>query len=157
MSTLQNLRNRVAECNHRLDELRPLGPGEPGPADPATGERWDRYNTLGHLAEMLPFWTGEMRRIMEGATEFGRDEDGYRRRQAAIDSAAAADEVELIHAVRAGTAGLTALLEDLSESDLTRVVARRSSDGDSEATLGEYLERVLVGHLEEHLAQLERD
>ncbi len=155
MSKLQDFRRRAADCAHRLDELQILGPGEPGPPDPATGERWDRFHVLGHLGEMLPYWTGEMRRLLEGASELGRDEDGYVRRQAAIASAAEANEAELLHAARSGTAGLVALLDDLSESDLSRVAVRRSREGESEATLGEHLEGTLVGHLEEHLAQLE--
>ncbi len=155
MSNLQDLRRRVGECARRLDELQPLGPGEPGAPDPATGERWDRFHVLGHVGEMLPFWTGEMRRLLEGAGEVGRDDDGYIRREAAIASAAEADEAELLHAARSGTAGLVALLDDLSESDLSRVALRRSREGERESTLGDQLEQALVGHLEEHVAQLE--
>jgi hypothetical protein len=63
---LAELRVRVIQARTRFDAIPEIGVGELGPRDPETGERWNRLHVLGHLAEALPFWTGEIRKGLAG-------------------------------------------------------------------------------------------
>src|SRR6202011_2339458 len=95
MSDLETYRRRTRQAADTLSALPLLGAGQPGPLDEKTGERWDRANVLGHTAEMLPFWTSQVRGIIGGGTEIARGEAGYVQRRAGIESGRLASEEEL--------------------------------------------------------------
>jgi DinB superfamily len=154
MGELDRLRERVEAARREYAALSREGWGEPGPVDEQTGERWDRGNVLGHVAEMLPYWTGQVRAVLEGAEAIGRDEVGYAQRRMGIDSGREAGEEGLLARIDAGMESLLALLAELDDADLERRVLGRSPRGDREATLGELLTQLLVEHLEEHLRQI---
>ena len=154
MGEIERLQRRVEAARREYAALPREGWGEPGPADDQTGERWDRGNVLGHVAEMLPFWTAQVGQVLGGGAKMGRDEVGMARRRMGIDSGREAGAEGLLARIDAGMAGLLALLAGLTDADLARRVTHRSSEGQREVELRFELEQVLIGHLEEHLGQL---
>ena len=155
MSDLESCSRRLGAVREALAATPLLGPGEPGAPDESTGERWDRSNVLGHLAEMLPYWTSQIRAVIGGAGEVGRGEAGYARRRQGIDSGHVETEEALRGEIDAGIEGLALLLAEMREEDLDRPVLYRTRDGERTIDLREVLEILLVGHLEEHLRQLQ--
>ncbi len=151
---LPTMRKRLVAARVRLGALPISSRLGAGPTDPATGESWHRGNVLGHVSEMLPFWTEQLRRAGAGAKEVGRDQAGYQHRRQGIDRGEAATEAELKLAVDEGIAGVLDLLARLSPGDLDRQVVYHARDGDREARVGELLEILVVGHVEEHVLQL---
>jgi DinB superfamily len=152
---LAELRVRVIQARTRFAAIPEIGVGELGPPDPETGERWNRLHVLGHLAEALPFWTGEIRKGLGGEGWIGRGEGGNEIRAAAIDSGPASEEAGLRARVRAGIDGLLAVLAEAEPSDLSREVEFRGVTGTSSRSLRSVLEGTLVGHLEIHVRQVE--
>ena len=148
------MRKRLVDARTRLARLPIASRLDAGPTDPATGESWRRGNVLGHMSEMLPFWTEQLRRTAAGSGEVGRDQAGRQHRRQGIDRGGAATEAELKVAVDEGIAGVLELLDGLPPADLERLVVYHSLDGDREARVGELLEILVVGHVEEHLQQL---
>ncbi len=156
MNRIDQLRQRLLAARSRLDRISATGPGELGAPDPQTGERWHRGNVLGHLAEMLPFWTEQARLAVSGQRSLGRGEAGGLRRRAGIEEGAVLPEAELRARVGAGLADLDRLVSEMAPEDLDRAVVYTRSDGSSrEMTLGDFVDSMLVGHLEQHLDQLE--
>ena len=127
---------------------------EPGPADPKTGESWHRGNVLGHVAEMLPFWTAQLELASKGAGEVGRDESGYEMRREGVHRGDAANEAELRLEVDTGITGVLALLDGLPAEDLEREVLFHGRDGDRRARIHELIDFLVVGHFEEHVDQV---
>src|SRR5262245_65312380 len=99
MDEIEGLRKRVEAVRREYAALPRDGWGEPGPLDESTGERWDRGNVLGHVAEMLPFWTGQARAVLAGAETMGRDEIGAAQRRMGIDAGREAGEDGLLDRV----------------------------------------------------------
>jgi hypothetical protein len=155
MSEVESYRDRVAAAREALEAVPVLGPGVPGAPDESTGERWDRTHVLGHMAEMLPFWTGQVRELLSGATEFGRGESGYARRREGIDAGPELGEEELRRRIGAGIDGLLRLLQELRPEDLDRRVRYSARSGDRDVDLRSPMEELLVGHLEAHVRQLQ--
>src|SRR5579884_4277705 len=65
---------RLLTAARRIRTAAPGFAGHTGP-DPATGETWERGQVLSHVAEMLPYWSGEVQRVVAaggGGTAFGR-------------------------------------------------------------------------------------
>lgn len=140
----------------RLDRIPATGPGELGAPDPASGERWHRGNVLGHVAEMIGFWTEQARAVLRGARVVGRDESGIHIRREGVDRGSLVDEAELRAEIALGLDRLDAFLSEVKTEDLEKPIAYRSRNGESgETTLGEFIETIIVHHLEEHLDQLE--
>lgn len=154
MGEIEGFRQRVEAARHAYAALPRQGWGEPGPEDARTGERWDRGNVLGHVAEMLPFWTVQVRAVLDGAQAMGRDEVGVARRRMGIDSGREVGEDGLLERIDADMTDLLALVAAMRDSDLDRRLVMRSSDGESQMNLRRALDDLLVGHLEEHLEQL---
>jgi hypothetical protein len=149
-------RRRLVAAREELRAVPLIGRGAPGPADPETGERWDRANVLGHVAEMLPYWTAQGRTVLAGAEEFGRDEPGARARRQGIDGGAAQAEEAVRGEIDAGAEGVLELLDDLRDADLDRRATFHGmgSEGTREVTLEHLVDHLLVGHLEAHVRQL---
>ena len=148
------LRERLAAARAELARLPVSTPRRAGPPDPSTGESWHRGNVLGHLSEMLPFWTDQIRRAKAGSGKMGRDEAGTAHRRDGIELGDAASEAELKRSVEKGIAGVVKLMEKLTPDDLERTVVFHSREGDREARVGELLQTLVVHHLEEHVEQL---
>jgi hypothetical protein len=154
MSEIEGLRQRAETARREYAALPREGWGDPGPTDEQTGERWDRGNVLGHVAEMLPFWTLQVRAVLDGGVDMGRDRVGVAQRRVGIDSGREAGEDGLLGRVDEGMAGLQALLADMSDADLARPVRYHSGESLREADLRFAVEGLLIGHLEDHLGQL---
>jgi hypothetical protein len=150
---LDGYRRRVVAAQARLRALPQQGRGRTGPPDEATGERWDRGNVLGHMAEMLPFWCEQFRQLRAGGREFGRGEEGYAQRRRGIERGQSPEPV-LRAEVDDGIGDLLKLLDELEGEDLDRPVVYRRRDGEDEATLAAMIDQLLVRHLEEHVEQL---
>ncbi len=155
MNRVDQLRQRVRAARARLDRIRATGPGELGAPDPASGERWHRGNVLGHVAEMIGFWTDQARAVLGGARVAGRGEAGNQQRREGVDRGSILAEADLRAEVALGLDRLDALLSEVTPDDLEKPILYRSRSGESETTLGEFIETILVRHLEEHLDQLE--
>jgi hypothetical protein len=151
---LPALRERLVVARTRLARLPVSKHRDVGPTDPQTGESWHRGNVLGHVNEMLPFWTDQIQRAVAGSGNVGRDQAGTMHRRQGIDQGDPAAEAELRLAIDEGIGGAFELLNVMSPEDLERTVAYHSREGDREARLGELLQTLVVVHLEDHIEQL---
>lgn len=143
-----------ARLRSTLERLRalPLSEShEPGPPDPRTGERWDRFNVLGHTAEILPFWSREIGRALSTGSKLGR-EPGSSARLDGIESGRLLGEAALRQRIDAGADDALALLAGLEDADLDRQVETYAQ---GTVTVRHALETFVVGHFEAHVAQLE--
>jgi hypothetical protein len=154
MSDLHELRTRLRAAQGRILAVPATGPGVFGAPDPKTGERWNAGNVLGHVAEMLPFWVDQVRGVLAGRKEVGRGVEGYERRKQGIEAGATLTEEELRTRVESGVSLAAVLLDEMSPADLQRRIVYRRRDGEEEATLGELVDQLIVGHLDEHAQQL---
>ena len=113
---------------------------------------WGPREVLAHCEEMLPYWIGEIERIMAGPepAPYGRtQEDAVR--IGIIERDRTLPIRELVARIVAGTARYDARLPELTASDLER---RGLHPTRGEQTIAALLEQTVVGHLEEHLGQL---
>ena len=151
---LQALRERVAAARADLARTPTSNDRGAGPVDPATGESWHRGNVLGHMSEMLGYWTNQIQRAVEGSGTMGRDEPGRTLRRQGIEQGNAASEVELKAAIDQKIGRALVLLAAMSPDDLERTVDFHNRDGNRPARVGELVQNLVVGHLEEHIQQL---
>ncbi|HEY2597058.1 MAG TPA: DinB family protein [Candidatus Dormibacteraeota bacterium] len=151
---LQALRERVAAARADLARARASEGRDAGPVDSATGEAWHRGNVLGHMSEMLDYWTGQVQGAVAGSGRMGRDEEGTALRRQGIDHGNAASEVELRKAIDQKIGRVLVLLAAMSPDDLELTVDFHNRDGNREARVGELVQNLIVGHLEEHIHQL---
>lgn len=123
-------------------------------ADPGAEERWDAGQVWAHLAEFVPYWIAEGRKVCDAAavepvpfgrvkTDAGRIAAIERRRGEAVDLLAAKvlDDLQL----------LRGFLQEADGAWQRRGVHSRLG----EMPLTSIVEEFLVGHLEEHVRQLE--
>ena len=151
---LAALRERLTAAREELAAVRVSSQRQAGPADPSTGESWHRGNVLGHVNEMLPFWTEQIRQANAGSGKVGRDESGAKRRREGIDSGDAAAEAQLRLEIEEGVGGVLLLMDGMSSADLRREVVYTTRAGIRPAEVGELLQLLIVRHLEDHLEQL---
>lgn len=147
---LTSLRGRVLAARDRLREAPVSQSRDLGPPDPKSGERWDRFNVLGHTAEMLPYWSEQLAGSVASGAPFGRA-PGSAQRLEGIEGGRLVGEPELRQRIEAGVDVLQKFLGALEDSDLDRVVVHNVR---GPLRLEEALETYLVGHLEEHCSQL---
>lgn len=150
MDELETMKQRVGAARERLAAMSGTGSDLPGPPDPKTGDRWDRYNVLGHMAEILPYWIRELTAAMNDGGPVGR-QPGSAERQAGIIGGRAVGEAKLREQVDSGMADLVRFLDRLSPGDLDRTITMRNQ---GERPMRWALENLLVGHVEEHCGQL---
>ena len=145
---------RRLECSRARVEAGapwPTGSQARGEAE----EHWGPTEVLAHAAEMLPFWLGEMERVLAapagGPPPFGRTtSDQVRTLTVARD--ATLPPRELFARIAAGIERYRRRLPELSAAEAARS-GRHPTRG--ELSVVELIERFAVGHLEEHAAQLE--
>ena len=124
-------------------------------ADPATGEQWEAGQAWGHMAEFVQFWVEQAGDVIDAyrgePIPFGRIRSDPTR-LAGIEQGRHLGIEDLWKEVRSDLADLRGFLEALPRG-------WESSVG-LHPTLGEIpaeriIEDFLIGHLEEHAAQLE--
>ena len=149
---------RLVESRAQLHALRPAAEaGEPWPpsADFGVGPEahWNPPELLAHLAEMLPYWLGQIERILAGYPEpvsFGRvqsDED----RIAAIGRDRTLAVSELVARIDRGCDEVAARLRAMTADELERVGTHPTL---GEMTVAAVIERMFLNHFTEHVAQL---
>ena len=151
---LQAMRERVAAARADLARTRIPEDRGAGPVDPATGEAWHRGNVLGHMSEMLDYWTAQIQGAIKGSATIGRDEQGAALRRQGIDQGNGLSEVELRRAIDQKIGRILVLMAAMSPEDLERTVDFHNREGNRTARVGELFQNLVVGHLEEHVSQL---
>ena len=139
-----------------------LGPrvmaGEPWPLadDYGTGPEasWGPREVLAHVEEMLPFWLGEMERVMDGdgsaAVPFGRTADDAVR-LGIIDRDRSLPLRELFRRIDDGLRAWQERLPTLSDVERGRMGVHPRL---GEMPAAAILDRFVTGHAEDHIAQL---
>jgi len=151
---LQAMRERVAAARADLARTPVSEAKGAGPVDPATGEAWHRGNVLGHMSEMLDYWTAQIQGAIEGSATMGRDEKGAALRRHGIAQGDGLTEVELRKAIDQKIGRVLVLLAAMKPDDLERTVDFHNREGNRKARVGELVQNLVVGHLEEHVQQL---
>ena len=116
---------------------------------------WGPPEVLAHLAEMQPFWLGQLDRVIEGHPEpvpFGRVQSDEAR-IAAIGNDRHLPIETLYRRIEDGAAAVLGLIGMLDAASAAR---RGIHPTLGEMTVMQVIERMLVNHLEEHADQLER-
>lgn len=150
---------RLDAAERRLADHAAAGaPGGLTDPDPPTGERWDAGQVWAHLAEFLPYWMGELTKVVTtwvGApgepVPFGRTKKDEGR-IAAIERRRHEDPAALMAEVRGHVAVWRSWLAGLHQSAWS-AVGRHPTLGDLD--MDEMLRHFVVGHLEEHADQLD--
>jgi hypothetical protein len=150
MAELEEMASRLEAARDRLHGVPVSDSHEPGPPDPKTGDRWDRFNVLGHTAEVLPFWSREIRKALDTGGRLGR-EPGSSGRLEGIESGRLIGETALRDRIDQGVTSVVTLLHGLSPADLEREV---DTYNQGVITVRAALETFLVKHFEDHVAQL---
>jgi hypothetical protein len=150
MAELEDMAARLEAARDRLHGVPVNDSHEPGPPDPKTGDRWDRFNVLGHTAEALPFWSKEIRKALDTGARMGR-EPGSAGRLEGIESGRLIGEPALRDRIDTGVTTVLGLLRGLSPQDLDREV---DTYNQGVITVRKALETFLVQHFEDHVGQL---
>jgi hypothetical protein len=150
------LAERLDAAEARLLELAALPPSaDETDADAETGERWHENQVWAHLAEFPGYWIGQIERIVVVASgeapQFGRTKADDAR-LAAIDAGNREPRAALVLRATNGIATARSFLARLDAAAWSRT-GRHPTLGVMDVTT--IVERFLVGHLEEHVAQLE--
>ena len=150
---------RIAAARRAYAELAPrVVAGEPWALadDYGTGPEasWGPREVLAHVEEMLPFWLGEMERIVDAPgsapVPFGRTADDPVRIGILVRDRSLPLRV-LFGRIDAGLGAWTDRLPRLSDADQARVGLHPRL---GEMPAGDILERFVIGHAEDHVTQL---
>jgi hypothetical protein len=156
--TTDDLVARLETASKRLATLRPaVEAGAPWPLSQNFGTEpeasWGPPETLAHVAEMLPFWLGEIERVVDGSGEavpFGRVATDQLR-LLVLERDRSLPPRELFDRIAAGTHRVARRLESLTPRD---TLQRGVHPVRGELTVEAVAERFIVSHLEEHAEQL---
>jgi DinB superfamily len=149
---------RMAVAEGRLAAFAEDPPPGLTDPDPATGEQWDAGQAWAHVAEFVPYWQNEMRRVIAAAARgeepvpFGRTsaDEG---RVGAIEAGRHQPPAEQMARLSAALSELRTYLVGLTADQWA---ARGDHSRLGELTVAQIVERFVVGHLEEHAKQLEK-
>jgi hypothetical protein len=150
--------DRLEASLRRLAEMRPaLEAGEPWPLSdrmaPGPESEWGPAEVLAHIAEMLPYWRGQMDLIRasgDAPAAFGRVQTDQSRIDR-IDQARQRPAGELLDSIAGEVAATRRWLSGLGEEELTLAGVHPTL---GEMSVAVVLERMIAGHLEEHVDQL---
>jgi hypothetical protein len=132
--------------------------GEPWPLAAAVGTEpeasWGPREVLSHVAEMLPFWLGELERVVDGdggsPVPFGRIADDASRIGLIARDRSLPLRV-LFARIDAGLGAWLDRLPTLSDTDRAKVGLHPRL---GKMPVGGIAERFVIGHGEEHVVQL---
>lgn len=123
--------------------------------DPATGERWTAGQVWGHIAEFVPLWLAQARRILEAPpgepAEIGRRTDDPGRLSGVARGMQIAVPI-LFDETRGAVGEARRFIAGLTPADLARETHHPQY---GVMSLAAFLERYIVAHLEEHAVQLD--
>jgi hypothetical protein len=155
---LEDLNPRLLAAHERLEALRPEVEAGSWPLSPQFGVEpeatWTPPELLAHLAEMLPYWFGQIERILEGHPEpvpFGRLQNDAER-VGAIGRDRTLPPAELYDRIAIGVDALVGRFATLAPDEAAR---RGTHPTLGEMTLEAVVVRMVVGHLEDHATQLQ--
>jgi uncharacterized damage-inducible protein DinB len=117
-------------------------------------DEWSVLQILGHMAEMIPYWMDHCRRMIAATGEppaFGRRLDAAER-LAGVELGASARLDELLPLVQNEIQVAARAIREMSPAERARKGIHLR---DGEMTVAEAIERIIVEHAEEHLAQIE--
>ena len=157
---MDDLADRLDKGLEAMIELGPpLAAGEPwgidGQVAPGPESSWGPREVLAHVAEMLPYWLGEIELILDagGGGEplgFGRLEDDDAR-VAIISRDRKFPARELLGRVEVEGRRVARRFRALNDADAARL-GRHVTRGD--LSVRDIAERLIVSHLEGHVTQL---
>jgi DinB superfamily len=156
---LHDAARRLANAGRELSRMRPEIEGRgPWPLedrfDNAPEASWGPPELLAHVAEMIPYWLGEIERILDGdprsVVPFGRVA-GDDVRLAIIGRDRSIPIRELLARIAADARRTGRRLEELGDDDAAR---RGLHPRLGEMALPAIAERFLATHAEEHVVQL---
>jgi hypothetical protein len=158
MATSSPLAARLRQAGREILDLRgAVEAGRPWPLSDVFGVEpeaaWGPPEVLAHVAEMLPFWLGEIARVLDGADEpvpFGRVASDALR-IGVIERDRSLPPGELFARIEAGVGRFADHLVGLDPADAER---RGLHPRLGPMTVTQIAERFVVCHLEEHVAQL---
>ncbi len=159
MTVMTDLVDRLRAAERELADLRSsVEAGAPWSLSESFGTapeaNWGPPEILAHLAEMLPFWLGEMERVLDGPVEpvpFGRTA-ADQLRILSLERDRTLPLRELFDRIEAGVERYARRLPELSPQESLR---RGLHSRLGELTVIQLVERFSVGHFEEHVRQLE--
>lgn len=124
-------------------------------ADPGTGERWEWGQVWAHLAEFIPYWIAQARQVITShrgePVPFGRVKTDPQR-VAAIERDRSADVSALWSRLETCIGELRAFLAELPDAAWA---ARGAHQTLGTMSLDHIVDEFMVGHLEQHAAQLD--
>lgn len=141
----------TARLRGLADQQQPVGLTEP---DPGGDERWEAAQVWAHIAEFGDYWLDQLAALMassENAPPFGRTKRDPDRIAAIETGRATAPADHLATALRA-LERTAAFINGLDPAGWART-ATHSTLG--VLTMDDILEEFLIGHYEQHAAQLE--
>jgi hypothetical protein len=167
MGAMVALADRLAAATAAITELGPaITAREPWPLTeiygPGPESSWGPREVLAHVAEMLPYWLGEIELIVDAGVDaeralagteppgFGRLEDDPVRVQL-IGRDRAFPARELLGRIDVEGRRAASRLRALSEAEAGRL-GRHVTRGN--LTVADIAERLIVGHIEGHVTQL---
>ncbi|MCI0584375.1 MAG: DinB family protein [Chloroflexi bacterium] len=159
MSVLASQADRLDAAVGAIVALRPrVEAAAPWPLAELYGTEaeasWGPPELLAHVEEMLPFWLGEVERILDGgrgsAVPFGRVASDTIR-IGVIGRDRTVPLRELFARVQADGARVASRMRGLDDADAAR---RGLHQTRGELTVAELFERFVTGHLEDHVVQL---
>ncbi|HEX5012908.1 MAG TPA: DinB family protein [Candidatus Limnocylindrales bacterium] len=157
---IDELADRLATAAAGIEALHPaVAAGEPWPLSDDYGTEpesaWGPKEVLAHVAEMLPYWLGQVETILAspsgaGPPPFGRvATDEKRLYRIGADRRLPASE--LVDQIGESAATVRARLLALMPAELERSAVHPRL---GEMTVPAIYERFIIGHLEEHVRQL---
>ena len=147
---LLSVQKSYSELNKLIDG--PLSKLEPEKLykSPAQDE-WSIMQNLAHIVELMPYWAGEIEKLVaKPGQNFGRTMQQEARLQAIREHGR--DSLDQVRAALPGSyARLEEVLTSLKDSDL-RLTGNHVKFGDE--TLDWFIEEFVTGHLVNHLEQI---
>jgi hypothetical protein len=154
MATLHPQVERLRTARDRIVRLRGrVEMSEPAPEELPRSREWVARETLAHIDEMLPFWLGEIERVLAGRAEpvpFGRTSNDLIRLMT-IDRDRTLPIGELYARM---DVGLDRVVRRLLELDDRQCSRRGLHPRRGEMTVQQIVEVMLAEHIEEHCGQL---
>ena len=154
MATLHAYTERMRTARDNLVRMRSrVEMGPPPPDDLPRRRDLVDMEILAHIDEMLPYWLGEIERVLAGPTEpvpFGRNPNDLIRLMT-IDRDRTLPVGELYVRLDAGLDRVVRRLLDLDDRQCAR---RGLHGGRGEMTVQQIVEVMLAWHIEEHCEQL---